>query len=625
MFLKKLIDLGAVDRAFEQIIENIRRKRDLYASIKLLIDEILERGDRLRSLTDNLPDWFEMLDTEVVKTISENSEYNAEKLRYLQITVRSYNSYIKEKVELLNEEEKTNRDLADKIEETVTEDNTDDINHYIKKLLYKLQDSGKGICLYLIPGGEIADIEFDKAIKKEIKVVLTSETGVELVLPGVKVSPEFRESIVNVFNYLRDYFDLPAELGIKVGISDIKSGPLQGRSASLAFFAAILKELYSQGLISIKPDLDAAYLADVEEGITGKICPVNQDLLKLKIKLAAANGYNKIIAASDNYIDEMIDKLGLEQIECEKLEDLIDYFRKNEFRKASLNYYSLLRNNGRLGSLSVNKKIIPDLTELPAVDGDGKNQKSAKKKYRLEEIIAGIKDNNRRNLMLTGGGGSGKTVSLIEFWEKSLEEDVHKPVPVYIPLSEYKNGEGFILDFLQSRYCRQDDMSGFKKIMNRPLAEENTYMPSVVLMLDGFNEIRGERDNLIKELRFIQESFPGVMVIITSRNRLDSYIFFNEYYRFYKIDSLTPEQIAGYLDLHGKKADNKRLFNLLKNPMLLTFYTDTSDILTEYSREGDFRTVIEEEINVKSQSEIYWNYLQSLLVKYKNIIQGEKN
>jgi hypothetical protein len=184
-----------------------------------------------------------------------------------------------------------------------------------------------------------------------------------------------------------------------------------------------------------------------------------------------------------------------------------------------------------------------------------------------------------KHTVIVGAVGMGKTVSLIHWWEKYLENrEETKPVPVFIELNEFNQikevkRDGFILSMIYEHYGNTSTITreDIWEAMKRPM-QQGEYIPSMVLLLDGFNEMTVEKRELLLELNRIVEQCPGVQVIITSRYDMRADLNWNDW-SLVLLLKLKHGQIEKYLTEMGMRIPElDRVLKVLKNPMMLKLY-----------------------------------------------------
>ncbi|HEX9060553.1 MAG TPA: hypothetical protein VF941_10265 [Clostridia bacterium] len=166
--------------------------------------------------------------------------------------------------------------------------------------------------------------------------------------------------------------------------------------------------------------------------------------------------------------------------------------------------------------------------------------------------------------------------------------------------------------------------------------------PSVILLLDGFNEITVDKQELLLEIRELISMAKGVQIIVTSR------AFERNFHSFNKVELLylTGNQIDSYIKKLNKSKSNMEklkgsplklikkpmgdllkltrksgriplklikkpegnLLKLVRNPMMLTLYTATCSAWVE-----DVDNILKKE--VETSGELIWNFIQSHVLK----------
>ena len=159
----------------------------------------------------------------------------------------------------------------------------------------------------------------------------------------------------------------------------------------------------------------------------------------------------------------------------------------------------------------------------------------------------------------------GKTVSLVRLWETYLDR-IHsgsnEPVPVFIALNEFNHCTGAAGDFIGSLIAQSYlDDEGLKNVPQklfkaRGATADGKKVPSVVLLLDGFNEITVEKKELLLELNRLTEQCPGIQVVITSRNDMRGNFNWG-HWNLVKLEELEEEKVEAYLRGKGMSQPGK--------------------------------------------------------------------
>jgi hypothetical protein len=247
-------------------------------------------------------------------------------------------------------------------------------------------------------------------------------------------------------------------------------------------------------------------------------------------------------------------------------------------------------------------------------------------------LLPRLWDRPCQHTIIAGEGGMGKTVSLVRLWKTYLDR-VHsgldEPIPVFIALNEFNRRTGaardFILSWVADSYLGDE---GLKNVLKKLLKageqrEDRLKVPSVVLLLDGFNEITVEKRELLVELNRLAEQCPGIQVVITSRYDMRGNFNWG-HWNLARLKALEKEKTEAYLQ--GKDMavpGQERLRNLLCNPMMLTLYAASGQVLENQreSRSCCFKETVE------TPAELLWNFIEAQVAKYyrqSELDEGQK-
>ncbi|MCL2173550.1 MAG: trypsin-like peptidase domain-containing protein [Candidatus Bathyarchaeota archaeon] len=226
---------------------------------------------------------------------------------------------------------------------------------------------------------------------------------------------------------------------------------------------------------------------------------------------------------------------------------------------------------------------------------------------KTETLLDTIKSHDGHFIFI-GEGGTGKTTSLLQIWEEWLKEK--KELPLYVPLNEYNinKQENFIETYIK-RWHQTVDLSS--------PAEE-----PVILLLDGFNEISGNPDKIIQEIKALSESQPKMRIVLTSRHSLITRYGLDGF-RPYDIQPLSAKRIEKFWE--NTKRANAHLLGislpdnwqtLLSTPMMLTLFTNTCAVQKSMEKSDLFPF---KPTNTKggpqTKGELIYNYLLCQLAK----------
>ncbi|NIM13175.1 MAG: NACHT domain-containing protein [Candidatus Aminicenantes bacterium] len=304
--------------------------------------------------------------------------------------------------------------------------------------------------------------------------------------------------------------------------------------------------------------------------------------------------------------------------------------------RGSKSYYSALTGiYGRFKYISISDIILtPPKSEMieTVIEEEGEEAKPQD----ILSALAMLWNKKCKHAVILGEGGMGKTVSLIRLWDeytKSMDE--RKPVPVFISLNEYNRfresskRENFIITMIKENYL-DPSVSGSDiwEAMNTPIQEEDEFIPSMILLLDGFNEITVDNRELLIELRELIEQARGIQIVVSSRFDMRANFNWDEF-NLLTLPALENKQIESYLQMQGVHVPNSRseehisrLRYLIKNPMMLTLYTSTCEV--QRNHQNDKNCTFKEKL--ETPGELLWNFMEAYVARlYERIdIEEEK-
>lgn len=190
---------------------------------------------------------------------------------------------------------------------------------------------------------------------------------------------------------------------------------------------------------------------------------------------------------------------------------------------------------------------------------------------------------------------------------------------MYIPLHEIMNAE--------TGGC--PDGEAIKRFMTESVFSENAqktgqfveYLskskgkPAFILLLDGFNEVSA--DNTRAAVHAVKKwmLYPGVQVVISSRYDFRKNIAVEELEEL-KIEPLSERQMQRWFDLCEMPfpKENKKLYELLKTPFMLTLYTQVESRYSQ-GKEASFVQWME---SANTSGNLMWNFMQCQILKMAN-------
>lgn len=307
--------------------------------------------------------------------------------------------------------------------------------------------------------------------------------------------------------------------------------------------------------------------------------------------------YEKII----NDIQKMITELKNDKEWGSPIKDFGSYHKKQK------------NSNGTYGLLKINDRLFPALSAWDGVQylnekGDSVPLYTCLSK---EWVL-----HKRKHLLLMGGGGMGKTVSLFRLWDKLLEDGI---CALYIPLHE-------IMGIAAKDCITEDVIKKFitDKVWNGNVQKTGQFLdhlskptdkPMFVLLLDGFNEVPG--GNRRAAIAAIKKwmVYSGVQVVISSRYDFRKDISVEALNKLI-IEPLSDEQVGMWFELCKMPVPDKseKVYDLLKTPFMLTLYTQEEN---RYNQGKDAKYVKWVE-HADTSSDLMWNFMQCQILKMAN-------
>lgn len=214
----------------------------------------------------------------------------------------------------------------------------------------------------------------------------------------------------------------------------------------------------------------------------------------------------------------------------------------------------------------------------------------------LLDFIHGIWNTPSSHIIMIAEGGMGKSTMLLFTCQRLLEAGY---LCLYVPLEylvalEYDIRKYMCRILFDGNYERMEKFAGTRESA-----------PSLILMIDGLNELDSENErrfiNEVKSLNMLK----GIQIVITSR-----FDFTSRYsmpgYRKVSLSDLRDEQLKKVLtsDEWAAVKDTTTLRLLLSNPMMVTMYKEISPIINRYRGEELFQWTLP----IKSSTDLLLNY-----------------
>ena len=297
---------------------------------------------------------------------------------------------------------------------------------------------------------------------------------------------------------------------------------------------------------------------------------------------------------------------------------------RSKLLEGSQKYYNALRGpNGRFKLLKISDLILSRPTnewiiQHVLIEGEDETPRNI-----LEALPLLWKREYKHSLVL-GDGGMGKTVSIIRLWKDYLDKQNEEyPVPIFIALNEYNqitdtsNREKFIVNQIRNKYDGNITNEDIWEVIKNPIQHKGNFIPSMILLLDGYNEITLDTRELLNELGDLAERALGIQIVIAGRYDMRRKSRLNQF-NLLKLLELKDIQVDSYLKKYVKRPSQYefhknqiRLSQLLKNPMMLTLYTATCEVQGNHRHDSYiyFRD------SAETPGEIIWNFCEAQVAR----------
>ena len=312
----------------------------------------------------------------------------------------------------------------------------------------------------------------------------------------------------------------------------------------------------------------------------------NHDLISRNIKL--------FLSFPENYQYSPTD---LSQIESNRLFDrLFDIFENDR------------KNHPSIRMMDPDPLLFPK--GLPEILSDGRlatEEAEAPRAIRAM-IIDSWKREDKKHILLIGGGGIGKTVAMLTLPEEGWFKKLGIPV-IYIPLQRLDTYEGDLNRYIKEK-IGSNNYERCIELANRTFNEH----PDLLLLLDGFNEIPDNYKQ--KAEKYIREWMekPGIQIITTSRLGF----FLENRFLKYRLQPLPYDTVRTFLVTAGIAEEqlpgqNDRLWDVINVPLMLAMYTQIEKVI-EIAKRSSASSILEWK-EPDNSAHIIWNYLQMELYR----------
>ena len=275
---------------------------------------------------------------------------------------------------------------------------------------------------------------------------------------------------------------------------------------------------------------------------------------------------------------------------------------------------NIRRNHPSFQLMNIDASLFPD--GRPELN-DIKVLNFSKETKSISEIFKDSWACEKNNLIITGEGGIGKTVTLLSL-TANTENLPHKVPAIYIQLHELTNTpsintiEDFIrVSTLYNEENQQNQITMYEQILAFARQPWNNG-PNILFLIDGFNEVPPEhRQSIGAEINLWSE-MPGVQIVISSRFDVRHYISLKGNYCTVCLQPLTKDTIAQFLQKADVAIpDNDVVWDVISYPLMLTLYVKTKRVIAK----RDNNLLAWKSVN--NAGTLIWNYLQCELWRFQ--------
>lgn len=295
-------------------------------------------------------------------------------------------------------------------------------------------------------------------------------------------------------------------------------------------------------------------------------------------------------------VEERYQSIGALRRDFQELQDRIDsvgvtHWSLWEGGRKSVD--ELIRRNPSLSYVRNNADLYPIRVEY------------AGECFALPDFLNILLSPGGRCTLVVSQGGMGKTTALLKaslLQNKTYQ--ANRTAAFYLSLSgKYAQDPRYIrsqlltyMRFKRGTVTFDTAMHELEQLLDRPLRTRAGEGPSVLLLLDGLNEIEGDPGPLMEEIRMLS-GLRGVRILAATRSEADELGF-----ERCSIQSLGEEDIENAASARGVLLpQDQALLALMKTPLILSIYLKASEN--------------RQQLLITTQDELIEAYLQSLADK----------
>lgn len=205
-------------------------------------------------------------------------------------------------------------------------------------------------------------------------------------------------------------------------------------------------------------------------------------------------------------------------------------------------------------------------------------------------------------ILVTGEGGIGKTVTMLETAEQLYEE---RKISIYVPLRRLK------ADMSLEEFINNDILRGGKLLFDEAwnFCQEESNHTVLYLFLDGFNELRQNlKYRLLEEIRQ-WSSYGNIMIVVSSRRTFEEEGCQENHYQRLCMKRLSWEKVVQYLRARAIRVPApEKMSEILGIPLMLKVFSVVEK--NEKDVKSLSRGCSRWRKDLTSSGNLLWNYIQ---------------
>ncbi|MBQ9748434.1 MAG: hypothetical protein IJV98_06585 [Clostridia bacterium] len=197
----------------------------------------------------------------------------------------------------------------------------------------------------------------------------------------------------------------------------------------------------------------------------------------------------------------------------------------------------------------------------------------------VDELIRDLASTCQYHAMLIAPEGMGKTTALFHtLREQSKKYSPTHPAFLYIPLFGWEEGSSSYIQerilenlyYQSSEYSYDDARQALTELLLSPLRTRAGKAPLLILLLDGLDEVKGDRRALQDEILALSR-LPGVGILLTGSEYSDGFAPFEKVY-------LAPQTDEIVRDVLSRRGITEESVPLLQTPLMLALFLKIREV-----------------------------------------------